>query len=393
MIDWLWLADFQKRIFRCKNAFWDWGWRARDEKVFCTLIKMNKLALIFLGLVLANAVYVKKSASDPNQAVFNQLAELEDKQIGRKLLDTIALQLKNQSPLGDIAKMLQNLRESLIMQQQDADLQHAADEAECEAEILGYNRRIDFASNEITDSTNEINSLNNQIANLESVIENANTQLDILNEQEQVLRDTRAADHAAFEERQQSTPKVIDALDVIASKLGAIQPESDADAVLAELRRIGSENPILALVQLASTFSAEKLQSVQDKIAELRGSLEQSIIDDQEEETQSQIDFQALILQFSEQREALSAERSDAQRKLETTQNQLASQKKRREDANRELLAATNGKTQKEAQCEGWRTAYADGTEQRAEEITIIRLIENILATKLEGARSYLQVR
>jgi DNA repair exonuclease SbcCD ATPase subunit len=308
--------------------------------------------------------------------------------------------------------------------------------------------------------------LNNQIANLESVIENANTQLDILNEQEQVLRDTRANDHAAFEERMQSTPKVIDALDVIASKLGAIQPESDADAVLAELRRIGSENPILALVQLASTFSAEKLQSVQDKIAELRASLEQSIVDDQEAETQQQIDFQALILQFAEQREALSAERSDAQRKLEVTQNQLAStfsaeklqsvqdkiaelrasleqsivddreaetqaqidfealilqfaeqrdalsaersdaqrklevtnnqlasQKKRREDANRELMAATNGKTQKEAQCEGWRTAYAEGTEQRAEEVTIIRLIENILATKLEGARSYLQLR
>lgn len=52
---------------------------------------------------------------------------------------------------------------------------------------------------------------------------------------------------------------VVEALDVIASKLGAIQPESDAEAVLAELHRIGGENPILALVSLASTFSAEKL--------------------------------------------------------------------------------------------------------------------------------------
>ena len=354
---------------------------------------MNKIAIVLLGLVVANAVFVKKTASDPNQAVFNQLESLEDVIMGKKLLDTIALQLKNQSPLGDIAKMLQNLRESLIMQQQDADLQHAADEAECEAEILGYNRRIDFASNEITDSTNEINSLNNQIANLESVIENANTQLDILNEQEQVLRDTRASDHAAFEERMQTTPKVIDALDVIASKLGAIQPESDADAVLAELRRIGGENPILALVQLASTFSAEKLQSVQDKIAELRGSLEQSIVDDQEAETQAQIDYEALLIQFAEQRDNLTAQRSDAQRKVEVTTNQLASQKKRREDANKELIAATNGKAQKEAQCEGWRTAYADGTEERQQEIGIIRLIENILATKLEGAKSYLQLR
>lgn len=70
------------------------------------------------------------------------------------------------------------------------------------------------------------------------------------------------------------TPKVIEALDVIASKLGSIQPEGDAEAVLAELHRIGGENPILALVSLASTFSAERLQSVNDKVAELRASLQ-----------------------------------------------------------------------------------------------------------------------
>jgi len=177
------------------------------------------------------------------------------------------------------------------------------------------------------------------------------------------LRDTRATDHASFEERQLTTPRVIEALDVIASKLGAIQPESDADAVLTELRRIGGENPILALVQLASTFSPERLQSVQDKIAELRGSLEQSIIDDQEAETQAQLDFEALLLQFAEQRDDLSAQRSDAERRLDSTQNQLAAQKKRRDDANRELMAATSGKAQKEEECESWRTTYANDTE------------------------------
>lgn len=63
--------------------------------------------------------------------------------------------------------MLQNLRENLVLQQQDADLQHAADEADCEAEITGYNRRIDFASNEIEESTTEINQLTTAVENLE----------------------------------------------------------------------------------------------------------------------------------------------------------------------------------------------------------------------------------
>jgi hypothetical protein len=64
--------------------------------------------------------------------------------------------MKNKAPLADIAKMLQDLRENLILQQQEADLQNAATLADCEAEIYGYNRRIEFASNEITESSNEI---------------------------------------------------------------------------------------------------------------------------------------------------------------------------------------------------------------------------------------------
>lgn len=48
--------------------------------------------------------------------------------------------------------------------------------------------------------------------------------------------------------REIQTPKVIEAIDVIAAKLSAIEPESDAVAVLAELESVGSANPILALV-------------------------------------------------------------------------------------------------------------------------------------------------
>ena len=207
------------------------------------------------------------------------------------------------------------------------------------------------------------------------------------------MRQTRATENASFKERQELTPKVIEALDVIASKLSAIQPESDAEAVLAELHRIGGENPILALVSLASTFSAEKLQSVQDKIAELRGSLEQSIVDDREAEAQAQLDFEQLISQIAEQRVNLGQARADSEQKLVVVEAQLAAQRKRKDDAGRELLAATNGKTQKEAECESWRTQYARETEQRSFEVGIIRQVEEILATKLEGASGYLNGR
>ncbi|CAD8082218.1 unnamed protein product [Paramecium primaurelia] len=350
-------------------------------------------AIFILGLVIFTQAVFVKHASEPHAAVFAQLEALEDHPLGKKILDTIALQMKNKSPLSDIAKMLQDLRENLVLQQQDAELVHVAQEADCEAEIYGYNRRIDFASNEITEATIDINKYTADIELLETDIANKEQQLLILANQEEQLRQKRAEDHASFEERQITTPKVVEALDVIAAKLSAIQPEADAEAVLAELERVGGNNPILALVQLASTFSAEKLQNVQDKIAELRASLEQSIIDDQEEEVQQQLNFEAQIVEINEQRAALQSEKADSETKLGQAQVQLAAAKKRKYDAGRELDSATKGKVAKEAECEAWRTQYARDTEQRTVEIGIIRQVEQILATKLEGASSYIKGR
>jgi len=41
----------------------------------------------------------------------------------------------------------------------------------------------------------------------------------------------------------------------------------------------------------------------------------------------------------------------------------LGAAKKRKYDAGRELQSATNGKVQKEAECEAWRSLYARDTE------------------------------
>jgi cysteinyl-tRNA synthetase len=223
---------------------------------------MRTVALIVLGLVAANAVFTTRKASDPNANVFAELQDIEENEMGKKLLDTIALQMKNMAPLADIAKMLQSLRENLVLQQQEADMKHAADEVDCQTEIAGYNRRIDFASNEIEEATTEINGLTNQVSQLTAEIENKANQLRILDEQEQILRDTREQEAADFKVRIVQTKEVIEALNVIAAKLGSIEPEGDARAVLLELHKMGNSNPIAALVSLASAFSKDRLDAV-----------------------------------------------------------------------------------------------------------------------------------
>jgi len=225
---------------------------------------MNK-ALIAIILILniagSQAVFLKK----PTKAtfnIFNQLKEIEDESFGKKILDTIALQLKNKSPLGDIAKMLAEIRTDLVTQQQEADQLHAAQEAECENEINEYRRRIDVATTTISEAEAEITVLKGEISQLQGEIKNKGIQLEILNQREVDLQNARAQDADDFQNRQRQSVEVVGALDLIIEKFDSIQPNDNHEAVLAELGKIGSSNPIMALVQVASTFSPESLAKV-----------------------------------------------------------------------------------------------------------------------------------
>jgi len=92
------------------------------------------------------------------------LEEISNNDFGRKILDTIALQVKNRSPIGDIARMLAEIRQDLILQEEEADTLHAAQEVECEEEIAEFARRIDSAQVARDDAQTEIQLLEGEIA-------------------------------------------------------------------------------------------------------------------------------------------------------------------------------------------------------------------------------------
>ncbi|CAD8154538.1 unnamed protein product [Paramecium pentaurelia] len=339
---------------------------------------MNKVILILVVLSITQSVFVKRS-NDPTKAVFTQLEAMEEHELGKKLLDTIALQLNNKAPLSDIAKMLQQLRENLILNQQEADQKHAQDEVDCETEIYQYNRRIDYASAEITDSTTEIATLTSKV---EQLAQDKHNQLN---------KELMTADD--FIKFEHETENVIEAIEVIFTKLSSIQPEQEVVQILTQLNQIGASNPILALMQVASTFSKDQLNNVLNKLSEVSASLEQSLHDARQSEIQAQLDYERLMVEIESQRESLSSAREDSERQLKDNEQALDLQKKRKEDATDELNAATSGKEQKEGECDGWRTQYAADTEHRQQEISIIRQIEEILATKLKNVKVYLLER
>jgi chaperonin cofactor prefoldin len=106
-----------------------------------------------------------------------------------------------------------------------------------------------------------------------------------LNRRETSLEESRAADKIDFARRQENAVQVIGALELIIEKLQTIDPNTnDASLALAELNKLGASNPIMALVQVASTFSQESLDNVVTKMEDLRSSIELSIEDDKRQE-------------------------------------------------------------------------------------------------------------
>jgi len=204
------------------------------------------------------------------------------------------------------------------------DQLHAEQENECETDITEYIRRIDVASQQRDDATTEIGLLQGEISNLETEIANKGEQLDILAEREAQVRSDRERDHYEFEDRQKRTVEVIGAVDLIVEKLSSIKPEKSPEAALAELAKIGSSNPILALAQVASTFSKASLDNVIGKMEELRTSLEEAMEQDRKDEEKAQSDFVSLLGEIETTRKTVAAAKAEAEGQLMQKQGALA---------------------------------------------------------------------
>jgi predicted nucleic acid-binding Zn-ribbon protein len=279
--------------------------------------------LLIANIAFSNAVFLKKP-SKTTFSVLNQLQDFENHDFGKKILDTIALQMKNQAPLADVAKMLAEIRQDLVLKEQEMDQLHAEQENECETDITEYIRRIDVASQQRDDATTEIGLLQGEISNLETEIANKGEQLDILAEREAQVRSDRERDHYEFEDRQKRTVEVIGAVDLIVEKLSSIKPEKSPEAALAELAKIGSSNPILALAQVASTFSKASLDNVIGKMEELRTSLEEAMEQDRKDEEKAQSDFVSLLGEIETTRKTVAAAKAEAEGQLMQKQGALA---------------------------------------------------------------------
>jgi len=118
-------------------------------------------------------------------------------------------------------------------------------------------------------------------------------------------------------------PKVIEALNLIIDKLKTIEPTNDNRTVLAQLSKTGSSNPIAALAQIASTFSAEALNKVITKIEDLRTSLSESLKSDAEDEAEAEAQFRHLIAEIQNTRTQVTQALTEAKSTLKSKEENL----------------------------------------------------------------------
>ncbi|EGR29421.1 hypothetical protein IMG5_155700 [Ichthyophthirius multifiliis] len=350
--------------------------------------------LLLINLTLSSAVFLQKprSASNKQFEIFSSLQKVEMIDFGKRILDTIALQLTNKVPLAEVAKVLSQLKQDLEKQQADADVQHGNDEANCRTETERYETNIANAAIVRENSAEALKVLEAEIGQLENSIAYLDRQAVELEKRLDAYKGSRERDNQRYNEHRVQQLQVVEALELIIDRLSQIKPESSEEALL-QLSKIGKSNPILSLVQVASTFSAESLANVVGKLNSLRDSLNQSINNEETQESKSKHDYEALVIEQEQTLNNVITHRAQQSLELQSKKQGHDFHSNRYKQAIAEHQFNVEGLAKLNESCANLRSIYEKTSVVRGDEIKTIVQVQNILATKLETMKDYLKQR
>jgi len=347
--------------------------------------------VMMLGATLGASIF--STTNNRQLGILAELQTIDNTDFGKKLLDTISLQLKNKSPLSDISKLLSDIRSELLNQQEKADAQEGQAARDCAKGIRNYNSRIDKATNEINEAIVSIAGYKRQISSLETQKTSYEAQIKLLGEKEVQFREARKKDQADFTNRVAQQRAVVAALEQITPELEHLKPHGNVHAALVELAKIGRTNPIGALLQVAMTLDPGALQRVIQHLNKLKESVAASIEDDIKAEAEAKRNFDKMIGEFNEERSNLENSLTQTKQELETAKQNLHNQQVRLKNNQKELKIATKGKQQLIQQCDERKARYNSEKAARAKEIKIVEKVLQIIASRLENMQDYISKR
>lgn len=320
---------------------------------------MRNSVIVLLGLicVLATAESIF-SINKREIGVFSQLQGIDGSDFGKKLLDTIALQLKNKSPLGDISQLLKNIEVELTTQQNADDAKHSAAVRKCEETNRDYEKRISDATatigQEIVSSAAYRESLNSFKLQQETYV----TQERLLNEHQAKFQKDYDDDRNSHDKRVQQQQAVITALKQIIPELRKLQPDRNVKRALIELARIGRENPIGALLQVAMTLDKGALERVVQHLEKLKKSVEASLADDDKAQATTAENYKQMMEEFSKEKNNLKTALVRVGSDIESTQQKLDQSQRVLANAEQVQNMSREGKKQNQAKCDDDNARY-----------------------------------
>jgi len=278
----------------------------------------------------------------------------------------VTLQLKNETPLSEISKLINDLKSELEKQQILADLNWEKTEIDCQDKLNEYSQRITKSSAEIEESEFNIKRLAEDLIDLQKVIENKNHQLKILNDKEELITDLRAQDKDDFEKKVSQISEILSAINLIISKLGNLNGNTDdLQNVLMELGEIGKSNPINSFVHFTMSFDQDTLNVVLEKLEKIQKSLETALDEEKLFEDNAESNCKVLMSEIAITKKNLQEDIKGHNAQINELEGNKRIQEGRRDQNKEELENCNKGKSQWTMQCSDFEQNYSENTNQR----------------------------
>lgn len=328
---------------------------------------------------------------------WESLILIDSTDYGKRLLDTINVELKSKGSVDKIVEILNSLKADLVKQQGYDDNKREEKQAECTRVIGDYTATISRLTQEISDLELEIPDLQDKLNDVtqkfnrkEGEIKELEGELESYDadyKQDTDEYNARVADHKEAVQAVKATLEYLKNLE--GSQAGEGKHET-SEAIEGETRAYSYNAQ--SLIQLGA--DQETLDKLVNKLTEIQKNLEKSIDDENERHRQAEEDYNATrgkivktIEDLKSARDRLKGEKDALEQKLRVAQETLAIKQI-------EKSQAEDAKSKKETECDNAERLYQSNKQKRTEEVNTVDAILDILKNKsLEEVDKYLEER
>jgi len=156
---------------------------------------------------------------------------IDSSDYGKRLLDTIDLQMRSGASVDKIIDLLDELSGEMQDEQSEDDKLNVTRQQECDDEIGEFNRRIDAAKAEIADSSAQLASLRPQLEQTKNEKAVKETEIDGLNAEISGLKAAHNGDSGSYDERIAEHKASIEAIDESIVELNKLVGSSSGQGV------------------------------------------------------------------------------------------------------------------------------------------------------------------